>query len=311
MKNSCFLILLMAVALWSGLSWAQEKPVADSGYVDQAYPRLASGILTYAQVRSLPEKVLLQAEGLEITAAEVDRVIAAQPEAMQATLRKNAFFVLEQEATGRLLRKLADPNAMPSSTDAPVADDSQVIQNFFDSLTKDIQIAEGDVETFYKENEGLFCGTPLDKVRSQIASYVLQDKKQRFVDQYIRNLGQTRDILLSESWTKAQADAARDNPLDQARAGGKMTLAVFSAASCCGPDKMKPVLETLKGKHHADSLNILYLEAKQEQILAARYQVRSIPTQIFFDKAGNEVYRHTGFFSAEDIEKQLAKIGTP
>jgi thioredoxin-related protein len=49
--------------------------------------------------------------------------------------------------------------------------------------------------------------------------------------------------------------------------------------------------------------------AKQEQILAARYQVRSIPTQVFFDKTGQEVYRHVGFFSVEDIEKQLLRIG--
>ncbi len=72
---------------------------------------------------------------------------------------------------------------------------------------------------------------------------------------------------------------------------------------------MKPVLAALGNKYDAKAMNTIYLEAKQEQILAARYQVRSIPTQVFFDKTGQEVYRHVGFFSVEDIEKQLLRIG--
>jgi len=175
-------------------------------------------------------------------------------------------------------------------------------------LTKDVAVTDEDVETFYKENESVFCGTPLESVRKQIVSYVLQDKQQRFVDQYLETLGQRMEIVVSDSWTKQQAANAKDNPLDKARATGKPTLAIFSASSCCGPDKMIPVRNALL-KEYDSSINIVYIEPQKEQILAARYGIRSIPTQVFFDSKGKEFYRHSGFWLQEDIADKLNEMG--
>ena len=186
--------------------------------------------------------------------------------------------------------------------------DSNIIKTFFENITKDINVTDQDVETFYKENESVFCGTPLNSVRKQIVSYVLQDKQQRFVDQYIQTLGLKMEILVSDSWTKQQAVNAKDNPLDMARAAAKPTLAIFSAASCCGPDKMMPIRDALLKKYDT-KINIVYIEPKKEQILAARYAIRSIPTQILYDKTGKEIFRHSGFFSEKDIIGKLSEMG--
>jgi thioredoxin 1 len=35
----------------------------------------------------------------------------------------------------------------------------------------------------------------------------------------------------------------------------------------------------------------------------------NLPVQVFFDKDGKEVFRHTGFFPQDDIEKKLATVG--
>jgi thioredoxin 1 len=40
-----------------------------------------------------------------------------------------------------------------------------------------------------------------------------------------------------------------------------------------------------------------------------RFGILSIPTQIFFDKEGREVYRHVGFLSEEAIVSQLKQMG--
>ncbi|MBL7154613.1 MAG: thioredoxin, partial [Phycisphaerae bacterium] len=56
-------------------------------------------------------------------------------------------------------------------------------------------------------------------------------------------------------------------------------------------------------------VNVLFVHVKEKPILAGRYGVQTIPLQIFFDKSGKEVFRHTGFFSEEEIEKQLLKMG--
>ncbi len=44
-------------------------------------------------------------------------------------------------------------------------------------------------------------------------------------------------------------------------------------------------------------------------LLAVPNGIRSIPVQVFFDKAGTEVFRRTGFWPQEELEKKLADMG--
>jgi thiol-disulfide isomerase/thioredoxin len=281
---------------------------SNSVTVEQLYPNLAAGVLTYAKVSTLPEGILLKAEGVEISSTDLQKAISSQPQQLQAELKKNAFFVLEQEATGKFLRKLAAEKLSTSGKDVDLTDENQLLQAFFNELTNDVKVTDQDVKAFYKENESVFCGTPLESVRKQKESYVLQDKQQQYLDQYIQTLGQNIEIIVSDSWTNQQAASAKDNPLDKARNKGKPTLAIFSAASCCGPDKMIPVKKALE-KDYDGKINIVYIEPRKEQILAARYGIRSIPTQILYDKTGKEYFRHSGFFSEQDIINKLIELG--
>ncbi|MDD3805423.1 MAG: thioredoxin domain-containing protein, partial [bacterium] len=67
-------------------------------------------------------------------------------------------------------------------------------------------------------------------------------------------------------------------------------------------------LESVKTEY-AGKLNVLFVHVRKEQILAARYGIESIPVQVFFDKDGKEIFRHTGFFPREQIVSKLAEIG--
>jgi thioredoxin 1 len=300
-------IIFLAVVAVSPC-FAQQQVGKDAKTVEQLYPNLATGILTYAKADALQDGVLLKTADIQITQLDIDAVIAKQLPQFQQELRKNAFFVLEQEAAGRLIKKLAKESLSRQNKDVNSMDDNQLVNTFFEDITKDINVASGDIEKFYKENESVFCGTPLEKVRGQIGSFVLQDKKQKFVDEYVKNVGQRIDIQVSDAWAKQQAEFAKDNPLDKARANGKVTLAVFSAKSCCGPDKMLPVIDTIRAKYN-DKVNIVYIEPQKEQILSARYGIRSIPAQVFYNANGKEFFRHSGFFSDADIVAKLTEIG--
>jgi len=299
----------LALPIWADEAVKQKTPKEQSNVIDGVYPGLAAGALTYAELSELPKGVLLQSDNLKFSLEDLKQAISQSPKALQKQLTKNPFFVMEQEITPKLI--LREAKAALASKDAKLDQktEQQIIQIYVDQLTEKITVTDADIEQFYQENESIFCGTPLEKVKDRIGPFVLQEKKQQFTTEYLRTLGKKVQIQVSVDWVKDQALLAKDNPLDKARDNGKVTLAVFSAASCCGPDKMKPVLAALGNKYDAKAMNTIYLEAKQEQILAARYLVRSIPTQVFFDKTGREVYRHVGFFSVEDIEKQLSRIG--
>src|SRR4030042_7073049 len=98
------LIFLTAFAILPSYA---EQAVEVPEIVEQLYPNLAAGVLTYAKVKTLPEGILLKSEGIEISSSGIDKSISGQPEQFQSKLKKNAFFVLEQEATGKILKKVA------------------------------------------------------------------------------------------------------------------------------------------------------------------------------------------------------------
>ena len=306
--SGCFLAFTVITGFAFTPCFAKENTSNSVKTVEQLYPNLATSALTYAKVGTLPEGILLKTDGIEIGEKDIDGIIVQQPEQSRQELQKNAFFILEQEATGKLLRIIAKQELSKQNKNTAAMPDNELVKAFFENLVKDVNVTNQDIETFYKENESVFCGTPLDSVRKQIVSYVLQDKQQRFIDQYTQTLGQKIEIIVSDSWTKTQAELANDNLLDKARTNGKPTLAVFSAKSCCGPDKMLPVIGAVRGKYN-EKINIVYIEPRQEQILAARYGIRSIPSQVFFDGKGKEFYRHSGFYSEKDIIGKLNKLG--
>lgn len=113
---------------------------------------------------------------------------------------------------------------------------------------------------------------------------------------------------MAASWVKEQAVLAQDNQVDKVRVSKKPSLVDFGADGCQPCDMMTPVLASLRDKY-AGKLNVLFVHVQTEQILAARYGIQSIPVQIFFDKNGKEVFRHTGFFPQNEIENKLSEMG--
>jgi thioredoxin 1 len=60
---------------------------------------------------------------------------------------------------------------------------------------------------------------------------------------------------------------------------------------------------------YPDTLNVVFVHVGEEQILAARFGIRSIPVQVFYNAAGKEIFRHVGFFAQAEVDKKLAAMG--
>ena len=77
----------------------------------------------------------------------------------------------------------------------------------------------------------------------------------------------------------------------------------------CIPCKaMAPILKELKEEYKGRA-DIEFIDVGENPEPAQKYGIRLIPTQIFFDTEGNEVWRHEGFLGKEDIAKKLAEMG--
>jgi thiol-disulfide isomerase/thioredoxin len=303
-------VVLGVVVFLSGFSsvYAEEKTAAGPKIVQDVYPGLTRGVLSCASLKTLPENILLQAEGIGFTQEDINKIIASQPETAREELKKNAFFVLEQEATSRILLSLAKKTLAQSKAEIP-KDDNAIITQFFETAVfKTVEVTDAEIKDFYEKNKDMCGGATLDQIGTSLKEYLISQKKQQIAADYIRDLGKQIPIQVSESWVKQQAALAFDNPVDKARQSKKPSMVDFGASGCKPCDMMTPVLETLRKKYEG-KVNVLFIHVREQSILASRYGVQAIPVQVFFDKDGKEVFRHAGFFPQEEIEKKFKELG--
>lgn len=78
--------------------------------------------------------------------------------------------------------------------------------------------------------------------------------------------------------------------------------------TCKACKMMLPILEELKEEYKGKAI-IKIIDIRYDPEPARFYKIRLIPTQIFFDVSGKEVYRHEGFMDKSSIIQKLVEIG--
>jgi thioredoxin 1 len=62
-------------------------------------------------------------------------------------------------------------------------------------------------------------------------------------------------------------------------------------------------------KEQGEKARILIIDVYKYQDLAREYRVQLIPTLVFLDKTGKEVFRHVGAWDKESIVGKLKEAG--
>jgi len=99
----------------------------------------------------------------------------------------------------------------------------------------------------------------------------------------------------------------QDN-LPRVPAEGMVTMLDLGAKKCIPCKMMAPILEELKREYKGKAA-IVFIDVWVHREEARKYGIRAIPTQIFFDKNGKEVFRHEGFMDKKSIVRELGKLG--
>lgn len=89
---------------------------------------------------------------------------------------------------------------------------------------------------------------------------------------------------------------------------GMVTMVDVGAKACIPCKMMIPVIESLSVEYEGRAA-IVFIDVWKNPDETPKFGLRAIPTQIFYDKDGNEVMRHEGYFSKEEIIKVLTKLG--
>jgi thioredoxin 1 len=112
--------------------------------------------------------------------------------------------------------------------------------------------------------------------------------------------------ILSMSAFAAEAAKATGT---NATAKATLPRLVDLGADKCIPCKaMAPILKELK-KEYEGRMEVVFIDVWKTPDAGKAYKIHLIPTQIFFDADGKELFRHEGFFSKKDILAKWKELG--
>ena len=106
---------------------------------------------------------------------------------------------------------------------------------------------------------------------------------------------------------KKSATAAKNVPPEKKPL---VTFVELGSVKCIPCRQMQPVMKAIE-KKYGDQVKVVFYDVwkPDQRKYAEQYGIKLIPTQVFLDAAGKELFRHEGFYPEAEIDKLLQKQG--
>jgi len=100
--------------------------------------------------------------------------------------------------------------------------------------------------------------------------------------------------------------AEESSPVPEVPVKDMVTMVDVGADKCIPCKMMAPILKSLQEEYKGKAA-ILFIDVWKNPEQSKRFGINAIPTQIFYNKEGREIYRHEGFISKGSIREILEK----
>jgi thioredoxin 1 len=92
-----------------------------------------------------------------------------------------------------------------------------------------------------------------------------------------------------------------------APAQGKPALYDFGRSMCIPCKEMEKILGSIKGKY-GSQIEVRLVMAEKDEAMFKEYKIMLIPTQVFLDASGKEVFRHVGLYPENELVTKLKEL---
>ncbi len=117
------------------------------------------------------------------------------------------------------------------------------------------------------------------------------------------------DVTPAVPGSNPEGSGSTDGGTPAAVATAKLPRVVDVGADKCIPCKMMaPILVELRQEYEGRVI-VEFVDVWKDPKAGDPYKIRMIPTQVFYDAEGNEVWRHEGFLPKEDFIAKFAELG--
>ncbi|MDD5707693.1 MAG: thioredoxin family protein [Kiritimatiellae bacterium] len=122
-----------------------------------------------------------------------------------------------------------------------------------------------------------------------------------------KNVGKQKEAPAATP-TATETRASAEGPGAPSQGQALPRLVDLGATKCIPCKMMAPILEELK-KTYVGRLDVQFIDVWENPDAGKKYGINVIPTQIFYDATGKELFRHEGFFGKEDILAKWKEFG--
>jgi thioredoxin 1 len=265
-------------------------------------------------------QVLATVNGEKITVEQFNQEIGKVENPMQDMLREEPDKLLEGIIAQRLLLQEAKKQGLSApvktykdnSKDAVSLEDSLISEFMKKKFSSPPSVTREEIETFYAIAKDKMEGKPLKDVAPMIEQVLQQWKQKREVEQFIGDLRKNAKVEIDQNLLKKIAakppESNTEEDFKKAMTSGKPVLVDFGANSCVPCRQMRPILKEVNAEY-SEKAKVLVIDVYKFQDLARQYKVQLIPTLVFFNSKGQEVFRHLGVLDKEKIVAKLKEIG--
>ncbi len=250
----------------------------------------------------------------DITVAQFGRELAKLPASYQDMLREEPKQFLEQLVMKEILLQEAERQGIKSAAAATGEEaEMSMIQSLLKKEILDkVKVSEKEVEAIYRQHRDQMGEKDLKEVAPVIEEIIRDAKGKEQMEEYVASLREKAKVEFSEKYLQAitipplQTDTAED--FKKAIQSGQPVLVDFGANSCMPCRQIRPILKEVE-REYSGKAHVLVIDVYKFKELAGKYRVQLIPTLIFFDKGGKEIYRHMGAWDKASIIGKLKEAG--
>lgn len=87
-----------------------------------------------------------------------------------------------------------------------------------------------------------------------------------------------------------------------------VTFIELGADRCVPCKAMQPIMKEI-AEEYAEKIQVVFYDVWKDPKPARHYRIQLIPTQVFIDQEGKEIFRHVGFYPKHEILEMLKEKG--
>jgi thioredoxin 1 len=174
-------------------------------------------------------------------------------------------------------------------------------------------VGEDAVKRFYEEKKDQLGGQNKEAAAPMIKAMLEQQQRYELMEKLITDLRKQSKIEVNQKALRqlaastAGSDTQSGADFYKAISGGKPMVVDFGANSCIPCRQLRPILQKIR-QAYTGKIEVQVIDIRYNKQLADEYKIQVIPTVVFFDRTGKEVFRHQGFMNEESIKAQLLKM---